>query len=140
MDRAQTSLFDPLGYTYSVFVTDLDRDEEDIYRFYDKRADVENHIREGKYDFFIDHIATNNFYANASDLELKLLAMNQIILFAKNILKQDRSRPMASTVRRRWLLIPAKLITRGRQLILKLSDRHPYGDSWSIYRQNLAVV
>jgi hypothetical protein len=140
MDRAQTSLFDPLGYTYSVFVTNLDWDEEDIYRFYDKRADVENHIREGKYDFFIDHISTDNFYANAADLELKLLAMNQIILFAKNILKQDTSRPMASTVRRRWLLIPAKLITRGRQRILKLSDRHPYRDSWSIYRQNLAAV
>ena len=139
-DRAQTNLFDPWGYTYSVFVTDMDWDEEDIYRFYDKRADVENHIREGKYDFFIDHIATNHFYANAADLELKLLAMNQMILFTKTILKKDSSRPIASTVRRRWLLIPAKLITRGRKLILKLSDRHPYRDSWDFYRQNLAVV
>ena len=48
MDRAQTNLFDPLGYTYSVFVTNLNWDEEDIYRFYDKRADIENHIREEK--------------------------------------------------------------------------------------------
>ena len=140
MNRAQTNLFDPLGYTYSVFVTDMDWDEEDIYRFYDKRADVENHIREGKYDFFIDHIATNHFYANAADLELKLLAMNQNILFTKTILKKDSSPPMASTVRRRWLLIPAKLITRGRKLILKLSDRHPYRDLWDLYRHNLAVV
>lgn len=44
MDRAQTNLFDPLEYTYSIFVTNLNWDEEDIYRFYDKRADVENHI------------------------------------------------------------------------------------------------
>ena len=131
---------DIAGYTYSVFVTDMDWDEEDIYRFYDKRADVENHIREGKYDFFIDHIATNHFYANAADLELKLLAMNQNILFTKSILKKDSSPPMASTVRRRWLLIPAKLITRGRKLILKLSDRHPYRDLWDLYRHNLAVV
>jgi hypothetical protein len=139
-DRAQTNLFDPWGYTYSVFVTSLDWDEEDIYRFYDKRADLENHIREGKYDFFIGHISMNNFYANAADLELKLLAMNQIILFTKTILKKDSSRPMASTVRRNWLLIPAKLVTRGRKLILKLSDRHPYRDLWYFYRQNLVVV
>ena len=140
MDRAQTNLFDPLGYTYSVFVTNLNWDEEDIYRFYDKRADVENHIREGKYDFFIDHISTDNFHANAADLELRLLALNQIILFAKNILNQHSPRPFASMVRRRWLMIPAKLVKRSRQLVLKLSDRCPYRDTWIAYRENLASI
>jgi hypothetical protein len=138
MDRAQTSLFDALGYTYSVFVTNLDWDEEDIYRFYDKRADIENHIREGKYDFHIDHISTDYFHANAADLELRLLAMNQIILFTKNILKQHCPRPFASTVRRKWLLIPAKLVGGSRQLTLKLSEWHLYRDAWSSYRENLA--
>lgn len=66
-DRAQTSLFDHWGYTYCVFVTNLHWDEEDIYRFYDKRADVENHIREAKYDLSIDHISTKSFHANAAD-------------------------------------------------------------------------
>jgi hypothetical protein len=125
-DRSQTNLFDELGYTYSVFVTNLNWDEEDIYRFYDKRADVENHVREGKYDFFIDHISTEHFHANAADLELRLLAMNQLILFTKNILKRHSPRPFASTVRRKWLMIPAKLVGGSRQLLLKLSDRHPY--------------
>ena len=140
MDRAQTNLFDPLGYTYSVFVTNLNWDEEDIYRFYDKRADVENHIREGKYDFFIDHISTDNFHANAADLELRLLALNQLILFAKNILKQHSSRPFASMVTRRWLMIPAKLIGGSRQLTLKLSDWFPYRADWISYRENLVPV
>jgi hypothetical protein len=137
MDRAQTNLFDALGYTYSVFVTNLDWDEEDIYRFYDKRADIENHIREGKYDFHIDHISTDHFHANAADLELRLLAMNQVILFTKDILKEDCPRPFASTVRRKWLLIPAKLVGGSRQLTLKLSDWHPYRDAWTLYRENL---
>jgi len=140
MNRAQTNLFDALGYTYAVFVTNLDWDEEDIYRFYDKRADVENHIREGKYDFSMDHISTDNFHANAADLELRLLAMNQLILFTKNVLKRHSPRPFASTVRRRWLVIPAKLVKRGRQLILELSDRCPYRDTWVAYRENLATI
>lgn len=140
MDRAQTNLFDPLGYTYSVFITNLNWDEEDIYRFYDKRADVENHIREGKYDFYIDHISTDNFHANAADLELRLLALNQLILFSKNILKQDSPRPFASTIRRKWLMIPAKLIGGSRQLTLKLSDWFPYRDDWISYRKNLVSV
>lgn len=140
MNRAQTTLFDPLGYTYSVFVTNLDWDEEDIYRFYDKRADVENHIKESKYDFFMDHISTAHFYANAADLELKLLAKNQVVLFSKYVLKQDASRPFASTVRRKWLMIPAKLVKRGRQIVLKLSDRHSYCDLWIFYRQSICMT
>jgi hypothetical protein len=139
VDRAQTKLFDALGYTYSFFVTNLKWDEQDIYRFYDKRADIENHIREGKYDFHIDHISTDSFHANAADFELRLLALNQMILFCKNILKQDSPRHFASTVRRKWLLIPAKLRKGGRQFILKLSELCPYRDVWISYRQNFGT-
>ncbi len=138
-NRSQTNLFDALGYTYAAFVTDLDWDEEDIYRFYDKRADIENHIREAKYDFFINHISTGNFHANSADLELRLLALNQLVLFSKNILRQDSPRPFASTIRRKWLMIPAKLLAGSRQLTLKLSDWFPYRDDWISYRGNLAT-
>ena len=138
-NRSQTNLFDALGYTYAAFVTDLDWDEEDIYRFYDKRADIENHIREAKYDFSIDHISTKNFHANSADLELRLLALNQLVLFSKNILRQDSPRPFASTIRRKWLMIPAKLLGGSRQLTLKLSDWFPYRDDWISYRENLAT-
>jgi hypothetical protein len=139
-NRAQTNLFDALNYTYSVFVTGLKWDEEDIYRFYDKRADVENHIREAKHEFSIDHISTDHFHANAADLELKLLALNQIVLFTKNILHQLSPRHFASTIRRKWLMIPAKLIKRSGCPILKLSDWHPYREKWSLYRDNLAMT
>lgn len=81
-------------------MTNLSWDEEDIYHFYDKRADVENHVREGKHDFFIGHLSTGDFHANAADLELRLLALNQMVLFTKNILKQHSPRHFASTVRR----------------------------------------
>jgi hypothetical protein len=119
-NRSQTNLFDALGYTYAAFVTDLGWDEEDIYRFYDKRADVENHVREAKYDFFINHISTE--------------------LFSKNILRQDSPRPFASTIRRKWLMIPAKLLGGSRQLTVKLSDWFPYRDDWISYRESLATA
>ena len=139
-NRSQTNLFDDWEYTYAAFVTDLSWDEEDIYRFYDKRADVENHIREAKYDFFINHISTENFHANSADLELRLLALNQLVLFSKNILRQDSPRPFASTIRRKWLMIPAKLLGGSRQLTLKLSDWFPYRDDWISYRESLATA
>jgi hypothetical protein len=137
MDRAQTNLYDALGYTYGIFVTNLDWDEQDIYRFYDKRADMENHIREAKYDMGIDHIPTGDFYPNAADLELRLLALNQMILFSRQILDHTEPRPRASTIRRRWLLIPAKLVRDGRRLILKLADWFPLQSMWPLYRLNM---
>lgn len=140
VDRAQTALIDGWGYTYAIFVTNLDWDEEDVYRFYDKRADVENHIREGKQDFSLEHIPTNCFYANAADLELKLLALNQVVLFTKNILKKTSPRHFASTVRRYWFMIPAKLIHHSGQRVLQLSSWWPHQDEWASYRRNLLCL
>ena len=140
VDRTQSNLFDALGYNYMIFITNLNWDEEDIYRFYDSRGDMENHIREAKYDFFIGHISTSHFHANAADLELRLLAMNQLILFARHVLGQKNARPFASTLRRRWLMIPAKLVRSARRWILKLSDRCHYRKQWSLYRINLGLT
>jgi hypothetical protein len=139
-DRAKTDLFDVLGYTYAVFVTNLDWDEQDIYRFYDKRADVENHIREAKNDLGIGHIPTGEFQPNAADLELRLLALNQLILFSTNVLGEKEPRPQASTIRRRWLLIAGKLVTDGRRRILKLPDGHPLEHRWPRYRLEVALL
>jgi hypothetical protein len=98
-DRAKTDLFDVLGYTYTVFVTNLDWAEQDIYRFCDKRADMKNHIREAKTDLGIGHIPTAEFQPNAADLELRLLALNQLILFSTNVPGEEEPRPQASTIR-----------------------------------------
>jgi len=139
-DRAQSALFDALGYTYAVFVTNLDWDEQDVYRFYDKRADIENHIQEAKADLGIGHIPTEAFQPNAADLELRLLALNQRVLLSRYVLGQTESRPRASTIRRKWLLIPGKLVSDGRRCILKLADWHPLQHLWPLYRIEAALL
>jgi hypothetical protein len=137
-ERAQTDLFDALGYTYAAFVTNLDWDEQDVCRFYDKRADVENHIQEAKADLGIGHIPTQNFHVNAADLELRLLAHNQLLLFSRNVLCESQPRPRASTIRRKWLVIAGKLIRDGRRRILKLAQDHPLKHLWPLYRFEVA--
>jgi hypothetical protein len=131
---------DALGYTYVVFVTNLDWDEQDVYRFYDKRADMENHIQEAKADLGIGHIPTDAFQPNAADLELRLLALNQLVLFSRCVLGQTESRPRASTIRRKWLLIPGKPVSDGRRRILKLADWHPLRHLWPFYQIEAALL
>ena len=136
----QNELFDALGYSYAVLVTNLDWDEQDVYRFYDKRADVENHIQEAKTDLGIGHIPANDFQANAADLELRLLAINQLVLLSRCVLGQTDSRPRVSTIRRKWLLIPGKLVRDGRRRILKLADWHPMQHLWPLYQIEVALL
>ena len=89
-------------------------------------------------DFCIDHISTSSFYANAADLELRLLALNQMLFFTMNILKRNAPRHYASTVRRKWLVIPAQLITRNGHRILKLPEQYAYKHEWDQYQTNIA--
>jgi hypothetical protein len=91
---------DALGYTYVVLVTNLDWDEQDVYRFYDKRADMENHIQEAK-----------------ADLELRLLALNQLVLFSRCVLGQTESRPRASTIRKATHPEAARLVPHATSVV-----------------------
>ena len=54
----------------------------------------------GKADLGIGHIPTDAFQPNAADLELRLLALNQLVLFSRCVLGQTESRPHASTIRK----------------------------------------
>ena len=53
---ARGHLLDEMVWSSSLFVTDRDWAPEDVARFYDKRADVEQTICEAKNDVRIDHV------------------------------------------------------------------------------------
>jgi hypothetical protein len=97
-------------------------------------------IQEAKTDLGIGHIPTNDFQANAADLELRLLALNQLVLLSRCVLGQTDSRPRASTIRRKWLLIPGKLVHDGRRRILNLADWHPLQHLWPLYQIEAALL
>jgi len=124
METLQGHLFDMQGWGYSLFVTDRDWDPEDVARFYDKRADVERTICEAKNDMSIDHVPTESFAANAADLALKVLARNLLVLYRDRELGlKKRFRVM--TLRRRFLLVPGRIVRHGGRLLLRLSCHSP---------------
>lgn len=120
IDPVQGHLFDAAGWSYSLFVTNLDWPAEEVVRFYDKRADVERTICELKYDVGIDKIPTNDFGANAADLAIKVLARNLLILYRDRGLKLG-TRERVATLRRRYLQVAGWLVATGHQIVLRLS-------------------
>jgi hypothetical protein len=124
LDHEQGRLFDDAGWFYSLYVTNLDWDPEDVARFYDKRADVERTICELKNDLAIANIPSAVFAANAADLAIKILARNLLILYRDKGLRL-RTRFRVATLRRRFLLVPGRLVSHAGRQILKLAHDSP---------------
>lgn len=124
LDQEQGRLFDDAGWFYSLYVTNFDWTPEDVARFYDKRADVERTICELKNDLAIANIPSASFAANAADLAIKVLARNLLILYRDKGLAL-RTRFRVATLRRRFLLVPGRLVSHAGRLILRLAHDSP---------------
>jgi hypothetical protein len=124
LERVQGHLFDELGWSYSLFVTDRDWAPEEVARFYDKRADVERTVCELRNDLAIDQVPSACFAANAADFALKVLARNLLVLYRDHGLKLA-ARERVMTLRRRFLWIAGRVVRHAGRLLLRLAAGHP---------------
>jgi hypothetical protein len=124
LERLQGHLFDELGWSYSLFVTDRDWAPEEVARFYDKRADVERTVCELRNDLAIDQVPSACFAANAADFALKVLARNLLVLYRDHGLKLT-ARERVMTLRRRFLWIAGRIVRHAGQRLLRLAAGHP---------------
>jgi len=69
-------MFEDTSYKYRVFVTDLRRKAEKIVFEYDGRANIESLIEESKNQIAMAKIPGKRFAANASFLQVVMLAFN----------------------------------------------------------------
>ena len=124
MERLQGHLFDELGWSYSLFVTDRDWAPDEVARFYDKRADVERTVCELRNDLAIDQVPSASFAANAADFALKTLARNLLVLYRDQGLKLA-TRDRVMTLRRRFVWIAGRIVCHAGRRVLRLAAGHP---------------
>lgn len=65
-------LIDVPGYTFRVFVTTRSDAEQEIWRDYNRRADMENRIAERKHDLAADRFCLKQFFATEAAFHLLL--------------------------------------------------------------------
>ena len=136
----QGVLWEDVLWEYEAMVTNLDWGEEDVYRFYNHRANCENMIKECKGGFGIDKISCDEFFPNYADLLLKLISYNVFGAFKKEVFPEEKRWFTIGTVRRMFFLIPAILVYHARKWILRLSKRHPWKKEWFQIRKNLTLL
>jgi Transposase DDE domain group 1 len=113
-------LIDVPGYTFRVFVTSQTQAAEEVWRDYNRRADVENRIAELKHDLGADGFCMQKFYATEAAFRAVLLVFNLLAEFQRAAGLPGYRKP--ATLRTQILTCGAILGRAGRRLVLHLSE------------------
>jgi hypothetical protein len=125
--KKQPSLFELMGYSYQVIVTNIEEMlPEEVWRFYNWRANEENMIKEGILSYSLDVNISHYYGANVAHFHLVMLAYNLMNLFKELVLGQRDKKRMGKWIRQRFLLIAGRLVRSGRKFMLKLQEDWAY--------------
>jgi len=126
-------LFDDPAYLYQAILTNRSDTPEDIWRFYRKHADIENQIRELKWDYGIDGFCQKKFFATEAAFRMVCLTYNLVSLLQDKL--GFHPYRTLGILRSKLLTVGAILGTQGRKTILRLSLSGPWRDRFQGYLQ-----
>ena len=119
-DSVGRKLLDVPGYTFRVFVTSCADPAEEIWRDYNRRAEVENRIAELKHDLGADGFCLKQFFATEAAFRAVLLLFNLLSEFQRAAGLPGYRTP--ATLRTQVLTCGAILGRAGRRLVVHLSQ------------------
>lgn len=117
----QMSLFKDT-YSYHCIATSMiDEAKEEVVWRYNHRAEIENHIKEIKGGFGMDHLPSGDLRANAVYFGIGIMTYNLFIAQKMLMLPLEWQGKTIKSIR--WLLVEVagKLIEHGRCVILKIA-------------------
>lgn len=138
-DDGQLRLF-TWGWRYEAIVTNLDWVPEDVWRFYNRRCQAENLIKELKEGYGIDKVSTGSFGANDADLVLKVISYNLMWGFRHDVLPAKWKPLRIRTLRTVLLHIPGNLVRHARGLRIRLARWFPAVALFSEIRARLDAL
>jgi len=125
-EAKQLTLFKDKKYIYHVFVTNLKMSPWRVYLFYRPRATVEKNIRELLYDYPMGKIPTDSWTSNVAFFQLLLFAADIVHWFKRLCLPKEYLTTTLETIRTDFIVIPAKLVKKQKQNIVKLPHDFHY--------------
>jgi len=132
--KKQLSLIkgDDAIYDYQVIATNSAKSCIEVWRFYNKRANCENFIKEGIYSFGLDNVVSHSWAGNNCWFQLVMLGYNLMNWFREEVLLQRGKKTFGEGIRRKFFLIPGKLIYSARQYILQLERSWCYRKEYEL--------
>jgi hypothetical protein len=117
-------LFDDPAYLYQAILTNRPDAPEDLWRFYRKHADIENRIRELKWDYGIDGFCQKKFFATEATFRIVCVTYNLVSLLQDKLGFSPYR--MLGILRSKLFAVGAILGTQGRKTVLRMSLSGPW--------------
>ncbi len=130
-------LFDWPEYSFHFVVTSLTSAPEEVWRFYNGRADSENRIKEFKNDFGAAGFCLQSFYGTEAVLRLNAFLFNLVAEFRESIAE---SKEQLATLRHQLLVVGAILGADGRDKVLRLGLRGRWRERFETLRAKLYAL
>jgi len=116
-------------YDYFCYVSNLNLSPWATHKKYGKRATSENWIEWCKNQMSSGSILTQEFWANSAIFQSSILAYN-LLVWMMWLNNEDGFNEEPNTIRMCLINVPARLMTGGRQWIVRLSKNYVYKDRW----------
>jgi Transposase DDE domain group 1 len=131
-DSVGRKLIDVPGYTFRIFATSCTGAAQEIWRDYNRRADMENRIAELKHDLGADGFCLKQFFATEAAFRAVLLLFNLLAEFQRAAGLPVYREP--ATLRTQILTCGAILGRTGRRLVIHLSQ------SWGGLKTRISLL
>jgi hypothetical protein len=128
----QQSLFEYDKYNHCFFATNTSLNQVETFKFYAKRGNSENYIRETKYDMNIGKLKMHSFWSNEAFFQIMMLVYNIFLLFKMDNTSTNEYRQQIKTFRLKYIYVAAKIVKTARQSIMKLCEDYLYKDIFKI--------
>lgn len=125
-----------VAYDYFCYVTNMNLSPLASHKYYGKRATSENWIEWCKNQMASGSILTQDFWANSAIFQSCILAYN-LMVWMMWLNNEDGFKEEPNTIRMYLIQVPAKLLHRSRQWILKLSESYPFREQWLQMEENI---
>lgn len=113
-------------HMHTFVVTNMDSSPEDLIRFYCKRGQMENFIKECKSGFDMSYVSSSSMIVNANRVQIHALAYNLFNWFRRLTLPESMRKDRIDTVRFKLLKLAARIVRSARYVYFKLCSHCPY--------------
>jgi hypothetical protein len=126
-DNGQGILF-PTWHYQVICHNQVDMCPREVWEDYNQRARIELNVRDLDYDHFITKVPTGRFLSNFAYFWHCVLSYNLMLIFKNFVLTGEWSKYRLSTLRKKLIGIPGRLVNHSGKMVMRLIEGFPYVD------------
>lgn len=133
-------LYGKIDHEYAFLATNMTSSPEDVCRFYFKRGQMENFIKECKSGFDMDYVSSSSQIVNANRMQIHALAYNLFNWFRRLVLPNHLKKDRINTIRLKLFKIAARVVRSSRYVYFKLCSSCPFQKEFFETIQNIRIL